>query len=137
MTSKRILIIDDEPDIREIAKISLTITKQWQIFTAASGSEGVQMASSFQPDAILLDLIMPKPDGMTTLRELKQNHLTAEIPVILLTATAKLAMQSEYVQWEAKGILVKPFDPGMLGNQVEEILGWSNLTSSRNHCPKF
>jgi len=133
MTAKRILIIDDEPDIREIAKISLTITKPWEILTASSGLEGIHIASTDQPDAILLDLIMPEPDGLTTLKELKQHHLTAKIPVILLTATAKLAMQSEYVQWGAKGILIKPFDPGILGNQMEEILGWNHHTSSINH----
>jgi len=132
MTSKRILIIDDEPDIREIAKISLTMTKQWEVLTAPSGSAGVHTASADQPDAILLDLVMPETDGLTTLRELKQDHSTTKIPVILLTATAKLAMQSEYVQWGAKGILIKPFDPGILGDQIEEILGWSRLVPSKN-----
>jgi CheY-like chemotaxis protein len=127
MSSKCILIIDDEPDIREIAKISLTITKQWEILTASSGFQGIEIASASQPNAILLDLIMPELDGLTTLRELKKNHLTADIPVILLTATTKIAMQSDYVQWDAKGILSKPFDPGSLGGQIEEILGWEKL----------
>lgn len=125
MSSKCIVIIDDEPDIREIAKLSLTITKQWTIFTASSGEEGVDTAVQYRPDAILLDLVMPELGGLETLKRLRQNQMTANIPVILLTATAKLAMKSEYAQWGAKGILVKPFDPGLLGDQIEQLLAWN------------
>lgn len=124
MSPKRILIIDDEPDIREIAKLSLALTKQWDVLTASSGEEGSNIASEFQPDAILLDLIMPKLGGLDTLKLLKENKKTFDIPVVLLTATAKLAMRAEYAQWGAKGILVKPFDPGTLGDQIAELLAW-------------
>ena len=89
MSSKRILIIDDEADIREVAKLSLTLTKQWDVLTASSGKEGGNMASEFQPDAILLDLIMPQLGGLDTLKLLKEDSTTADIPVLLLTATAK------------------------------------------------
>lgn len=125
MTMKRILIIDDEPDIREITKISLQITKHWDVFTAMSGPEGVEVAASQAIDAILLDVIMPHVDGLATLKLLKTNSKTRNIPVLLLTATAKLAMQSEYLEWGARGILMKPFDPGTLGEQIETVLGWS------------
>ena len=124
MSLKRILIIDDESDIREISKLSLTLTKQWDVLTASSGEEGGKMASKFQPDAILLDLIMPQLGGLDTLKLLKDDQSTIDIPVILLTATAKLAMKPEYTQWGAKGILVKPFDPGTLGDQIEQLLAW-------------
>ncbi|MGF1459268.1 MAG: response regulator [Leptolyngbyaceae cyanobacterium] len=125
MGSKKILIIDDEADIREIAKLSLSITKQWDILTAPSGPEGVEVATNNQLDAILLDLIMPITGGLDTLRLLKQNEKTAAIPVVLLTATAKLAMKLEYADLGIKGILTKPFDPGLLGDQLETVLGWS------------
>ncbi|NEQ42917.1 MAG: response regulator [Leptolyngbya sp. SIOISBB] len=124
MSRKRILIIDDESDIREIAKLSLTLTKQWDVLTASSGEEGGNIASEFQPDAILLDLIMPQLGGLDTLKLLKENKNTVGIPVVLLTATAKLAMKAEYTHWGARGILVKPFDPGTLGDQIEELLAW-------------
>lgn len=124
MSSKVILIIDDEPDIREIAKISLSITKHWDVLTAASGHEGVAVASSQYPDAILLDVVMPQIDGLATLKLLKQSPRTQHIPVILLTATAKLAIQAEYIDWGAQGILIKPFDPGTFGEQIELALGW-------------
>jgi CheY-like chemotaxis protein len=60
MVTKRILIIDDEADVREIAKVSLEITRQWEVTTAASGEEGVCLAATCPPDAILLDVVMPQ-----------------------------------------------------------------------------
>lgn len=125
MSSKCLLIIDDEVDIREIAKLGLTITKQWEILTASSGQEGIDLAVQTSPDAILLDLIMPGIGGIETLKSLKSNPKTAHIPIIFLTATAKLVMKPEYANWGAKGILVKPFDPGLLGDQVEQLLAWN------------
>lgn len=124
MTDKRILIIDDEADVREIAKVSLEITKQWQVTTAASGDEGIALASSCHPDAILLDVVMPQVDGLATLNKLRENMATCHIPVILLTATMRLATQPAYAAAGARAILVKPFDPGLLGSQIEAALGW-------------
>lgn len=125
MSTRRILVIDDENDIREIAKVSLQITKQWDVMTSASGQEGLAIASSYQPDAILLDVIMPEMDGLATLQRLKDNPATAQIPVILLTATLKLTTRNQYVQLGAKAVMFKPFDPGMLAKQIESALGWN------------
>lgn len=122
--TKKILIIDDEPDIREITKISLKITRKWEVLTASSGNEGIQTAINSEPDAILLDVLMPEMDGLATLKSLKLNPKTREIPVLLLTATSKLALQAEYLEWGTQGILMKPFDPGTLGEQIETALGW-------------
>lgn len=124
MTIKRILIIDDEADVREIAKASLEITRQWEVTTAASGEEGVRLASTYHPDAILLDVVMPKTDGLATLQALNKNTDTCHIPVILLTATLRLATQQTFVAAGARAVLVKPFDPGLLGGQIESVLGW-------------
>jgi CheY-like chemotaxis protein len=124
MSAKRILIIDDEADVREIAKVSLEITKNWDVATAASGDEGVALATTYHPDAILLDVIMPDPDGLTTLINLSKNIDTCNIPVILLTATIKLATQKAYAEAGARAIVVKPFDPGLLGGQIETALEW-------------
>jgi CheY-like chemotaxis protein len=128
MCQRQILIIDDEPDIREIAKLSLQLTKKWDVLTAASGSLGIELATREQPDAILLDLLMPEMDGLATLQCLSSDQQTRHIPVVLLTATVKLAIQDDYVQLGAKGTLIKPFDPGTLGDQIEQVLGWVALT---------
>lgn len=124
MTMKRILVIDDEADIREIARMSLQITKHWDVLTAASGTEGVAIATAEQPDAILLDVIMPDVDGLTTLKALNTNLATQHIPVLLLTATVKIATQQQCAELGARAILLKPFDPGILGNQIEMLLNW-------------
>jgi CheY-like chemotaxis protein len=124
MSAKRILVIDDEADIREIAKMSLQITKRWDVLTAASGEEGVELAEAKQPDAILLDVVMPEVDGMATLKTLKGNPATQLIPVIMLTATGNIATQQQYATLGAKAVLIKPFDPGALGNQIAEALDW-------------
>ncbi len=124
MVAKRILIIDDEADVREIAKASLEITKNWEVTTAASGEEGAALAATYHPDAILLDVIMPQVDGLATLLKLSENAETRQIPVILLTATLRLAMQQSFVAAGARAVLIKPFDPGLLGGQIESVLGW-------------
>jgi CheY-like chemotaxis protein len=127
---KCILVIDDEPDIRDIAKLSIQITRQWDTLIAINGSEGVAIARDQQPDVILLDVIMPEFDGLATLKVLKSEPTTAHIPVILLTATAKLAMQDDFLQAGAQGIITKPFDPGTLAEQIETLLAWRSVSTS-------
>ncbi|PSB27184.1 response regulator [Stenomitos frigidus] len=124
MGTKRILVIDDEADICEIAKVSLQITKQWQVLTASSGEEGVAIAAEKQPDAILLDVVMPEVNGLMTLKALKDNPATRLIPVVMLTATGNIATKQQYAELGAKAVLTKPFDPGVLGDQIITALEW-------------
>lgn len=122
---KRILIIDDETDIRDVASASLELVGEFDVLTAASAQEGISVAAREVPDAILLDLMMPEMDGCQVLEHLKRSPVTAEIPVILLTAKAH-AMSLESVQRAgAAGVLLKPFDPMLLPQQVRETLRWS------------
>ncbi|WOD40323.1 response regulator [Nodosilinea sp. E11] len=123
---KQILVIDDEDDIREIAKVSLQISKQWQVLTACSGQEGVAIATAYQPDAILLDVIMPDVDGLTTLDTLKKTPATQRIPVIMLTATGGIVSDQQYAELGAQAIMAKPFDPGLLGDQIAAALHWDS-----------
>uniref|UniRef100_A0A832H1G1 Response regulator n=1 Tax=Oscillatoriales cyanobacterium SpSt-402 TaxID=2282168 RepID=A0A832H1G1_9CYAN len=125
MTTRRLLFIDDEASIRTIAAASLQLTRNWKILTAPSGEEGIAIAQSQPLDAILLDVKMPKIDGLATLKALKADSSTQQIPVILLTATVKVATQYEYAQLGAKAVIIKPFDPANLANQIETALNWS------------
>jgi CheY-like chemotaxis protein len=122
---RRILVIDDEADIRTIAKASLQITRNWEVMTAASGSEGIAIAQTQETDAIVLDVNMPKMSGLATLEALKADLITQKIPVILLTATVKVTTQRQYAQLGAKAVIIKPFDPGNLASQIETVLNWS------------
>jgi CheY-like chemotaxis protein len=121
---RTILVIDDEMDIREIARISLEMSRGWQVLTASSGKEGISLATSTQLAAILLDVNMPDMDGLSTLQHLQEMPATLTIPVILLTAQVKATTNNIYLKSGAKAILIKPFDPVLLAGQIERALGW-------------
>ena len=121
----RILIIDDEDDIREVAALSLESVAGWEVATAASGTLGLARAAEFQPDAILLDVMMPGMDGPTTFRELRKNPATARIPVLLLTAKVQASDQRRFADLGVDAVLFKPFDPLTLSSQIASVLGWS------------
>jgi CheY-like chemotaxis protein len=122
--SHRILIIDDEDDIREVAGLSLETVADWEVILANSGPQGIARAIEQQPDAILLDVMMPGMDGPTTFRELRKNPATAHIPVLLLTAKVQSTDQRRFADLGVEAVLFKPFDPLTLSTQIAEVLGW-------------
>ena len=119
-----VLIIDDEEDIRAVAALSLETVAGWEVATASSGAQGVARAEHLQPDAILLDVMMPGMDGRETVAALKKNPRTAPIPVVLLTAKTQTSEQNQLAGLGVNGVLRKPFDPLTLPGQIAEILGW-------------
>lgn len=125
MTTKRILVIDNEQYIQEVTQICLETAAGWQVITASSGLEGLSKAESEQPDAILLDLIMPEMDGLTTFEKLQENPLTRQIPVIFLTAKVIAPGDSSPVL-KSVAAIPKPFNPLELASQISEILGWTD-----------
>jgi DNA-binding response OmpR family regulator len=122
---RRVLVIDDQPDISETIAATLSIVARWEVLTANTGEEGVRLAAEQSPDCILLDVMMPDLDGPATLRRLKSNSQTARVPVIFLTSKAQISEQEELGRIGAAGVLTKPFDPLQLGQQISNILGWS------------
>ena len=123
--SHKVLIIDDEDDIRDVAALSLESVAGWEVVTANSGSQGLARAMEHQPDAILLDVMMPGMDGPTTFRELRKNPATAKIPVLLLTAKVQSSDQRRFADLGVEAVLFKPFDPLTLSNQIAGVLGWN------------
>lgn len=124
MATKRILVIDDEDDIREVARLSLELVGHWEVLTASSGTEGVETARIEQPDAILLDVMMPGMDGPTTFQRLQADPAIRVIPVIFLTAKVQEADKRRFESLGMAGVLAKPFDPMTLPSQVAQTLGW-------------
>jgi CheY-like chemotaxis protein len=122
----RVLIIDDEDDIREVAALSLEATVGWEILTASSGREGIATAAREKPDAILMDVMMPEMDGPTTFKQLQANPATASIPVVLLTAKVQGVDQRRFAGLGVAAVLFKPFDPLTLATQISEVLGWQD-----------
>ena len=123
--SRRVLVVDDEPDIREIAQASLEIVEGWQVETASNGAEALRAAAAQRPEAILLDVMMPDMDGPATFRRLSEQPSTAGIPVILLTAKVQVSDRRQFSDLGVAGVIAKPFDPLTLAQQVRDILGWS------------
>jgi CheY-like chemotaxis protein len=122
---RRILIIDDEDDIREVAALSLESVAGWQVTTASSGAEGMRLAAAEVPDAILMDVMMPAMDGPTTFREMQKLPELAKIPVILLTAKVQGVDQRRFAGLGVAAVLFKPFDPLTLADEMSAALGWT------------
>lgn len=125
MSTRRILIIDDEDDIREVAQVSLEMVGGWDVTTASSGRAGLEKAEAEQPDAILLDVMMPDMDGPTTFQRLQANPATRPIPVILLTAKVQSSDRQRFAEIGVVAVLAKPFDPMKLPGQIASALGWN------------
>ncbi|MEO0759654.1 MAG: response regulator [Cyanobacteria bacterium J06648_16] len=124
--SQSILVVDDEADVQEITKLGLEMKTDWTVLIAGSGEEALQMAREQQPSAILLDMMMPDMDGRATLRALKASSLTAEIPVILVTAKAQPATLEEFADLAVAAIIAKPFRPLQLAAEIAQALGWAD-----------
>ena len=116
----KVLIIDDERDMREIASLSLARSGDMQVLTASSGSEGLQMAREQHPDAILLDLMMPAMDGRATLAALRGEEATKGIPVVVMSAASDDARELQPLG--AVGVIPKPFDPLTLAARLRSVL---------------
>jgi len=123
---RKILIIDDEDDIRQVAALSLETIAGWEVVTANRGAQGIAMARSEKPDAVLLDVMMPEMDGPTTFKNLQADPATAGIPVILLTAKVQGVDQRRFASLGVVAVLFKPFDPITLADQMKEALGWTD-----------
>ncbi|NJN32172.1 MAG: response regulator [Synechococcales cyanobacterium RM1_1_8] len=125
MGCKRILIIDDDDGIRDLVAIALEALAGWQVLQAASGAAGVSLARSAQPDAILLDLIMPGQDGLTTFQQLQAEAQTCTIATIFLTGTTSHPEQQLLVLGCA-GLIAKPFEVMELAQQICSLLDWAD-----------
>ena len=126
---RRILLIDDENDIREVASLTLEATAGWEVSTASSGAQGIQKALAEQPEAILMDVMMPEMDGPTTFREMQKYHEIRHIPVILLTAKVQGVDQRRFSDLGVAAVLFKPFDPMTLAQQIADVLHWDPVAA--------
>lgn len=126
MATRRILIVDDEDDIREVAKLCLELVGGMEVLAATSGHEALEVARLEQPDAILLDVMMPDLDGPATFQRLQAHAETRHIPVALLTAKVQLSDRRQFADLGVAGVIAKPFDPMRLADQVSALFGWGS-----------
>ncbi|HMR04174.1 MAG TPA: response regulator [Polyangiaceae bacterium] len=121
----KILLIDDEDDIRTIAEMSLGTVGGFEVVLAENGRRGVALALSEKPDAILLDVMMPGMDGPTTLANIRSKSEARGIPIIFMTAKIQAKEREAYLALGAAGVIPKPFDPMTLATDIKAILGWT------------
>ena len=118
---RRILLVEDELDIQTVARLALEDIGSFEVEVCGSGTEALEIVPRFQPELILLDVMMPEPDGPATLKALARNPETASMPVVFVTAKAQSHEVEEYLQLGAVDVIVKPFDPMTLADRIHEI----------------
>lgn len=117
---KKILIVDDEPDIRNVVQITLDISGDLDSELCSSGASAIEFIRKTPPDLVLLDVMMPGMDGPETLKRLKNDSKTASIPVIFMTAKVQPAEVEAYYKMGVIGVISKPFNPRGLVSSVLE-----------------
>ncbi len=115
----KILYVEDEEDIREVAKLALEAVGGFEVKLCGSGTDALQEALLFSPDLILLDVMMPGMDGQTTFQELRKIPQLANTPIIFMTA--KVQEVARYKEMGALDVIAKPFDPMILSDQIKAI----------------
>ena len=123
--ARRVLVVDDDELILEVAQMSLELVGGWSVITAADGQQALDRARAEQPDAIVMDVMMPRMDGPTAVVALRADPATAGIPIVLLTASVLAAERAALAALPVNGVLRKPFDPMLLPAELSTILGWS------------
>ncbi|MDV6328407.1 response regulator [Idiomarina sp. Sol25] len=122
---KRVLLVDDEPDIQAIAKLSLEKVGGFTSLICSSGREAIDQISGFKPDIVLLDVMMPDLDGPNTLKQLQEKDLLNDTPVVFFTAKVLNSEIEELKELGAEDVISKPFDPMTLPTQLKDI--WSRI----------
>lgn len=122
MTIRTVLLVDDDPTIRALGELSFTAVGHWRTLTARDGFEALAIANRGGVDVIVLDQSMPGLDGLATLHELRHAPATANIPVVMLTASVHRADIVKYLDAGADGVLAKPFMPMELPVHLEQVI---------------
>jgi CheY-like chemotaxis protein len=125
MAEKVVLLIDDEPYIREVVQACLRDLCGWTVTAVASAQEALKQLSVEQPDVILLDVLMPGMDGITFIHRLNKKPLKQPIPIILLSAKARWFTPQQLHQLGIAEAISKPFNPVTLSQDMARILGWN------------
>jgi two-component system, OmpR family, response regulator len=118
MAPVSVLYVDDEPDIREVVAMSLSLDPAFAVRSCASGGEAIAATADWSPDLILLDVMMPEMDGPMTLARLRERPRTAKVPVVFMTARAQASEHDRLLALGAAGVIAKPFDPMTLAAKV-------------------
>lgn len=118
---RRIMHVEDDPSIQTVARVALEAVGGFEVCTCSGGQEALDRFESFAPQLILLDVMMPTMDGPSTLRNLQQQFDLSKIPVVFMTAKVQTNEIESYKALGASDVVVKPFDPMKLSEQIQGI----------------
>ena len=121
----RIMLVEDEEDIRTVAELALESVGGFQLKSLASGAEALEALPGFQPQLLLLDVMMPGMDGPATLKAIRRTPGFERTPIVFMTAKVQPEEVSGYLSLGAADVIPKPFDPMTLSVQIHDI--WSRL----------
>ena len=119
----KLLHVEDDADIREIAQMSLEMMGEFDVIQCESGEDALVQVQDYTPDVILLDMMMPGMTGRQTLEKMREMPHLQDVPAIFMTARAQQAEQDELRKVGASEVISKPFDPMSLGDQIKAIIG--------------
>ena len=115
------MLVEDEPDIQAVARLTLESVGGFTVEVCSSGKEAIERAAKFAPDLILLDFMMPGMDGFSVIKALREIPQTAKTPVIFMTAKVQSHEVDHYKKQGAIGVIPKPFDPITLSETIKGI----------------
>jgi CheY-like chemotaxis protein len=122
VAARRVLVVDDDGDLREIARLSLEIAGGFEVATAADGEEAVRLAQDLSPHVIVMDVRMPGVDGIETFRRLRADERTRGVPVVFLTGSGQLSEErARLTGLGAAAVAEKPFVPAELVRVIEHV----------------
>ena len=123
MTSqlKKIMLVEDDPDIQLITRLSLEVGGDYEVRVCASGAEAVQSAAAYAPDLILLDMMMPGMDGLATMDSLRKLPGLAATPMVFFTANTQQKVRQNLLGRGALGVIIKPIEPDALVAQIRAL----------------
>ena len=117
----KILYVEDDPDIQTVARMAMDMVGGFTVEVCGNGYEALQKAEAFQPDLLLLDMMMPGMTGIHTLDQLRAFHSLREVPAIFMTAKIQNHEIESYKRQGVLGVIPKPFDPMALSNDINRI----------------
>ncbi|MBE0625655.1 MAG: response regulator [Burkholderiales bacterium] len=118
---KKILLVEDDPDIQLITRLSLEIGGGYDVHVCASGADAVESVRAYAPDLILLDMMMPGMDGLATMDALRSLPGTAATPLVFFTANTQAQVMQDLLRRGALGVIVKPVEPDSLVEQIRAL----------------
>ena len=124
---KRILYVEDEPDIQAVARIALESVGGFTLEVCSSGFEAIEKAPAFKPDLLLLDVMMPGMDGVSTLQELRKQPELKNTPAMFMTAKVRPSEIEQLRNEGAIDVIPKPFDPMTLSENLKRL--WNKHTT--------